>query len=203
MIVRKRAPFRIDQYERLQPVFRVQAYVIEQKIKPPECFISYAWGVTEHERWVEKRLATDLQKAGIDVVLDRWENTRIGASVPRFVERALKSDRVIVIGTPLYREKYQNGNPMRGFVLAAEGDLIGKRMIGAEVEKLSVLPVLLEGTEETSFPDLLQGRVYGDFRTDETYFTKAFDLILDLYEIRHQDPAVADLRESLRGPEMR
>ena len=70
-----------------QAVFRLHAYIEEQKITPPECFISYAWGVPDHERWVEKRLATDLQKAGIDVVLDRWHNAQIGASVARFIER--------------------------------------------------------------------------------------------------------------------
>ena len=59
---------------------------------------------------------------------------------------------------------------MRGFVVAAEGDLIGKRMIGTEAKKESVLPVLLEGTEETAFPHLLHGRVYADFRKPETYF---------------------------------
>ena len=83
-----------------QAIFRVHAYVAEQKITPPETFISYAWGVPEHERWVEKRLATDLQKAGINVVLDRWHNAQIGASVARFVERIEKSDRIVMIGTP-------------------------------------------------------------------------------------------------------
>src|SRR6185369_8067026 len=33
-----------------QAVFRLRAYIAEQGIKPPECFISYAWGVPEHER---------------------------------------------------------------------------------------------------------------------------------------------------------
>src|SRR6185295_9159871 len=79
-----------------QAVFRVRAYVAEQKITPPECFISYAWGVPEHERWVEKRLATDLQKAGLAVLLDRWHNAQIGASVMRFVERIEECGRVIV-----------------------------------------------------------------------------------------------------------
>ncbi len=32
---------------------------------------------------------------------------------------------------------------------------------------------------------------------------QAFDLILDVYDILHLNPAVADLLESLRGPEMR
>lgn len=186
-----------------QAVFRVRAYVAEQKITPPECFISYACGVPEHERWVEKRLATDLQKAGIEVLLNRWNNAQIGSSVPRFVERVRKSHRVIVVGTPLYREKYENGNPMRGYVVAAEGDLIGKGMIGTEAEKLSVLPVVLEGTDDTSLPELLHGRVYADFRDEFKYFTNAFDLILSLYQLPPNHSAVADLRESLRGPEMR
>ncbi len=184
-----------------QAVFRVQTYVNQQGIKPPECFISYAWGEPQHERWVERQLATDLHKAGIRVVLDRWENAKIGASVPRFVERAATADRILVVGTPLYRKKYDNREPVQGFVVAAEGDLIGKRMIGSEAKKESVLPVLLAGTEESSFPPLVHGRVYADFRDAGAYFITAFDLILSLYNIPPRDPAVADLRESLLGRE--
>lgn len=125
-----------------------------------ECFVSYAWGNVKQERWVEHSLSTDLQKAGIIVILDRWENARIGASVPRFVERVGKADQVIGVGTPLYRKKYENNEPMRSFVVAAEGDIIGNRMISTEAEKESVFPVLLEGTNKSAFPILLQGRVY-------------------------------------------
>lgn len=182
-----------------QMLFRLKTYVTEQRLFIPECFISYAWGMTEHELWVERRLATDLQKAGVSVVLDRWENTRIGASVPRFVERAGRCDRVIVVGTPLYRKKYENDEPMRSFVVAAEGDLIGKRMIGAEAKKESVLPVLLDGTEESAFPHLLHGRVYGDFRDPENYFSVALDLLLSLFDIMPQEPVAVDLRASLTG----
>src|SRR6185295_14375658 len=110
---------------------------------------------------------------------------------------------MVVVGTPLYREEYENGDPMRGFVVAAEGDLIGKRLIGSEAGKLNVLPVLLDGTDEISFPDLVQGRVYADFREDAAYFKTAFDLILSLYQLPPKHTVVADLRESLRGPEMR
>ena len=185
-----------------QAVFRVLTHVQQEKIKPPESFISYAWGNEQHERWVERQLATDLQKAGIDVLLDRWENQKIGSSVVRFVERIHGCDRVVVVGTPDYRRKYDNKDPMGGFVVAAEGDLIGKRMIGSEAKKETVLPVLLAGTEEeASFPPLLHGRVYADFRDDQAYFRTAFDLILSLYDIPPVDPAVADLRESLRERE--
>jgi small GTP-binding protein len=189
-----------DQRSRFEQVlFRLNNYVTEQKIAVPECFISYAWGDPEQERWVECRLATDLQKAGVTVVLDRWENARIGASVPRFVERAGKTDRVIVVGTPLYRKKYDNNEPMRSFIVAAEGDLIVKRMISTEAKKECVLPVLLEGTEESSFPLLVQGRVYADFRKPESYFHTALELLLSIYQITPKQPFAMELRESLLG----
>jgi hypothetical protein len=186
-----------------QAVFRVQAYVAEQEIMAPGCFISYAWGVPEHERWVEKRLATDLQKAGIDVVLDRWHNAKIGASVARFIARIEKCDRIVVVGTPLYRRKYENKDTSTGYVVAAEVDLIANRLLGTEEQKESVLPLLLAGEKTASLPPLLHGRVHADFREEEAYFRTAFDLILSLYQLPPNDPAVADLRATLGGPEMR
>jgi len=197
-----------DQRSRFeQAVFQVQNYVTEKAIKPPECFISYAWGKTEkekgHERWVERFLATDLQKAGVKVVLDKWENSRTGASVSRFVERIHNSDRVIIVGTPLYLRKYKNKESSTGSVVAAEVDLVSNRLLGTEAQKETVLPLLLDGERTDSFPPLLHSRVHADFRDEKAYFTTAFDLILDLHGIRHQDQAVADLRESLRGMDMR
>ena len=66
-----------------------------------------------------------------------------------------------------------------------------------------MLPLLLAGEKTASLPPLLHGRVYADFRDEVAYFTTAFDLILSLYQLPPNHPAVADLRESLRGPEMR
>jgi hypothetical protein len=198
--VQRRAAEQRTRFE--QAVFSVRAYVAEQQITPPECFISYAWGVPEHERWVEKRLATDLQKAGFAVLLDRWDNAQIGASVARFVERIEECGRVVVVGTPLYRQKAKNVVSPKGSVVAAEYDLAGIRLIATEAQKRTVLPVLLAGDESEALPPLLRGRVYGDFRKDESYFITAFDLILSLYDIPPNHSAVADLRESLRGREM-
>jgi len=182
-----------------EAVFRLKAYATQAGIPAPTCFISYAWGNPEQERWVEHNLAEDLAKAGVQVVLDRWENARIGASIPRFVERVHSADLVIVVGTPAYRQKYANQEPMRGYVVAAEGDLIGHRMIGTEERKSTVLPVLLDGTGEASFPPLLHGRVYADFRVPRRYFTVAFDLLLSLYALGPQEPPAAELRRWVSG----
>jgi small GTP-binding protein len=179
-------------------LYQLQAFVEQQGIKSPECFISYAWGTPEHELWVEHNLATDLKKAGIRILLDRWDNARIGASVSRFVERIAAADCVVVVGTPKYREKYDNKVAMGGYVAAAEGDLIGKRMLGTEAQKESVLPLLLAGTPETALPPLLNGRVYADFHEATSYFLSMFDLILSLYQIPVNHPAVVDIKTSLR-----
>ena len=114
-------------------------------------------------------------------------------------ERIEGCDRVIVVGTPLYRRKYENKDTGTGYVVAAEVDVISNRLLGTEQEKESVLPLLLEGDKKSALPPLLQGRVFADFRTERAYFTTTFDLILDLYGIAHTDTAVADLRESLRA----
>jgi hypothetical protein len=72
-------------------------------------------------------------------------------------------------------------------------------MIGTEAEKENVLPILLEGTDESSFSPLLQGRVYADFRNREAYFDKALELLLSLYQIKPYDPVAIELRQSLIG----
>ena len=181
-----------------QAVFQVSSYVEGQKMKRPECFISYAWGEAGQERWVERSLATDLQKAGLRVLLDRWENSRIGASVARFVERIEECDYLIVVGTPLYRQKAKNAASEKGSVVAAEWELAGLRLLAAESDKKTVMPVLLAGKESEAFPATLRGKVYADFRDERAYFAAAFDLILSIYNIPFNHQAVADLRESLR-----
>ncbi|HEY9404006.1 MAG TPA: TIR domain-containing protein [Pyrinomonadaceae bacterium] len=186
-----------------QAVFRLSSYVDDQKLTRPECFISYAWGNREQERWVERNLATDLQKAGIGVVLDRWENDRAGRSVSRFVSRIAECGVVIPVGTPLYFAKFKNKVSSTGSVVAAEIELISQRLMGTDAEKETVMPVLLAGEKKSSLPPLMWDRVHRDFRHERAYFVTAFDLILDLYGIAHQDTAVADLRESLREFEMR
>ncbi len=67
-----------------------------------------------------------------------------------FVGRIEKSDKIIVIGTQAYRRKYENQDTKTGYVVAAEVDLINKRLLGTEKQKESVLP-LLGGRGRSSF----------------------------------------------------
>lgn len=163
----------------------------------PRCFISYAWGIPEHERWV-KQLAVDILDAGIEVILDDWDNSSLGSSVSRFISQIETANFIIVVGTPLFKEKYLNKLSATGSVVAAEVDLITQRLIRTEAEKSTILPLLLAGDDSTSLPPLLRGRAYGDFREKNFYFIRLFELILTLYRIDFRDPAVRDLREELR-----
>ena len=176
----------------------VKSLAQKERMKRPTCFISYAWGERTHEQWVEKRLASDLQNAGIKVMLDRWDNAAIGSDVSRFISLIANSETLVVpVGTPQYRAKYENKDPKMGRVVAAEVDLINLRYLGTQGQRATVLPVLLDGDDQTSFPPLMQGKVYADFRREESYFLALFDLILTLYGISFKNQAVAELREVL------
>ncbi|MCH8960596.1 MAG: toll/interleukin-1 receptor domain-containing protein [Bacteroidetes bacterium] len=76
--------------------------------KRPTCFISYAWGVPEHERWVIQ-LARDMRNASIDILLDRWHNPP-GGDIDRYTDKIESSEFVVVVGTPLLKEKYESND---------------------------------------------------------------------------------------------
>jgi len=178
-------------------IFELSRLAQTEKLTAPTCFVSYAWGNPAHERWVEHRLAMDLEKAGIKVILDRWENSQIGASIPRFVDIISKADRVLIVGTKAYRRKFENQDAHAGTVVAAEMDQVSARLLGSETKKKTVLPLLLEGAPEEAFPPALITRLYSDFRDDTFYFNTALNLLLSLYEISPRHPAASHWRNQL------
>ena len=150
-------------------------------------------------------LAVDLQNAGVDVLLDQKDNAFIGSNVGRFISRVEDDeiDFIAVVGTPLYFEKYRNELSPEGNIVASEVDLINLRMTSTEQRKDTVLPLLVEGEPRTALPPLLRGRVRADFRDEAAYFGTLYDLILSLYRIPFDHPAVADLRDKLRAVDER
>ncbi len=105
---------------------------------------------------------------------------------------------MIAVGTPRYREKYENKDPTTGRVVATEVDLINLRYTGTQQHKATVLPLLLEGDERTSLPPLMRGKVFADFRREDEYFPPLLDLLLTLFGIDFKNRGVAELRQSLK-----
>lgn len=167
--------------------------------RPPTCFISYAWGDAAHERWTERQLATDLRNAGIEVLFDRWHNTP-GTSITRYIEQISKADFVVLVGTKRLKKKYDSKKA--DAVVEAELRLINTRL-RKQSERERVLPLLLDGDAKTSFPPLAEDSVYVDFRNADSYFESVFDVLLKLYEIPFDDPAMRDLRDAIRGADLK
>jgi len=159
----------------------------------PACFISYAWGVPEHERWVV-RLARDIQNAGINVLLDRW-HCPPGYPIGRFTDQIEKSEFVVVVGTPKLRQKYetQESDP----VVASELELINLRLRQPTRYGRKVIPLLLDGEPHIAFTPQLQDLAFVNFQNEAFYFVNLFDLIWRLYELPFDNPLLEELRASM------
>jgi small GTP-binding protein len=159
----------------------------------PTCFISYAWGVAAHERWVVQ-LAKDLRNADIDVLLDRWHSPP-GSDLGRYIDRILDSQFVIVVGTPELRRKYETSGADP--VVAAELELIDLRLRQPRQYGRTVLPVLLDGTAHEAFTPMLEKLVGIDFRKEDQYFAQLLVMIWQLYSLPFDHPLLEELMASM------
>lgn len=125
-------------------------------------FISYSHDSNEHKAWV-KKFADDLSALGeFEILLD--QNMPKGYSFTRFMEIGLaRADKVLVIGTPQYREKAEDGHGV-----AFEESIISAELMN-DIDTTKYYPILRAGTFETSFPPALQGR-NGDDMTDDAQY---------------------------------
>ena len=160
----------------------------------PTCFISYAWGSAEHERWVV-RLAKDLQNAGIDVLIDRWYNPP-DYSTGKFIDRIMSSEFVVVVGMAELCLKYE----MHAFdrIVSSELELINTRLRQHRRFGQTVFPILLSGKPNTAFIPQLQVLDYVDFRDETSYFVNLLDLIWRIHNLPSDYPLLEELRALMR-----
>jgi small GTP-binding protein len=169
----------------------------QEKEKAPTCFISYSWGVHEHERWVVQ-FAKDLRNAGIDVLLDRWHSPP-GSDLGCYIDQIMKSDFVAVVGTPQLLKKYQTqqADP----VVAAELRLINVRLREPSVYGQTIIPLLLDGDVRSSFIPMMQTLVRVDFKQSAFYFRELFDMIWRMYHLPFDNPLLEELQASMTPQE--
>ncbi|MFN7098322.1 MAG: toll/interleukin-1 receptor domain-containing protein, partial [Gammaproteobacteria bacterium] len=97
----------LSQYKQLKAFLsdKVKSYLTTNFPNKHCIAISYACGIPEHEKGVE-RLARFLEAAGMEVLLDKWAD-KGNADIGAFIEKMFtKAHRLLVIGTPLYLTKY-------------------------------------------------------------------------------------------------
>ena len=72
----------------------------------PKVFISYAWGCQEYQKRV-LALATELQRDGIEVLLDKW-SLKEGHDTYAFMEQSVNDSsvtNVLLLLDPIYAKK--------------------------------------------------------------------------------------------------
>jgi len=146
----------------------------------PTCFLSYAWGVKENEEFVHQ-VADFLKTAGIKTYLDIKDNLA-GSFISRFTEKIGESDKVILFGSQRLRKKY---------------DAIGAgSVINIEISQIftelrryqeKVIPVILDGSIQTSLPPFLADVVSLDFRNPNLQFEHTFSLLKRIVPEKEQD----------------
>lgn len=174
-----------DQYAKKQP-------------KKVSCFISYAWGIESHEKWVEQ-FAEDLEKAGFHVLLDRWF-TRKGYDTMNFVEKILAEDTdyIIVIGSKRFLEKYNfqsEEKNQREHVVKVEARLLNYLVSFNTLHSDRVIPLVAEGTPIDSLPPFFRTKNVADFVIHD-YFDCIYELMRDLHRIPQRDQLFKQLKEN-------
>lgn len=140
----------------------------------PVVFISYSWDSPEHKVWVAK-LADDLTSKGIYVLFDDYLDS--GTTLPMFMEYGIeRSDKVLIIGTPKYKEKCTGVSSGVAFE-----DTIIRSSMFQDLGTKKFIPCLREGGFIESFPLILSGCKGHDFSKDDNYDETIDNLCRDIY----------------------
>ena len=143
----------------------------------PKIFVSYSHDSRDHRRWVLD-LSTKLIDNGIDVTLDQWD-LRLGEDVARFMEAGVRvADRVLVICTPQYVMKANEGTGGVGYErLIVTAHLV--RGLGTT----KFIPIVRDSSGEYNTPDFLGNRYYVDFSDDEDFAARFDELLHELHQV--------------------
>jgi hypothetical protein len=153
----------------------------------PSVFISYAWG--EEEEWVQY-MAASLRARGMHVWLDRWFSHK-GDTTMTFVGRLLEASCIVVVGTPLYLQKYNKSQAnmerdVRDHWVNMEMYLIAHVMAKNEWNRRRVLPLLRTGFADASnaLPELLRTKNVCDLRDDNVHAAAEWESFLHAVQLR-------------------
>lgn len=146
-------------------------------MKNPIVFISYSWDNEDHKNWV-LNLANTLRLNGVDIILDRYYLTP-GKNLPHFVENSVeRSDRIIIILTPDYKNKAER----RLGGVGHEYSLINNTLLKDITNNEIIIPVLRKGESNSSIPSFLQQFIYQDFRDESNFDNDLENLLREIYK---------------------
>lgn len=142
----------------------------------PTVFISHAWNGEDHKQWI-LRLANDLIKRfGINVLCDFYNQG--GVNLATFMTHGLQnSNRVLIIGTPKYKEKSErldsNGVSFENMVISS--------IMYYNMDSSKFIPILKEGSFDTSFNTIMSIHTGYDLSTANNYDSNIETLARDIW----------------------
>lgn len=141
----------------------------------PTVFISHAWEGADHKKWILK-LANELMQKGINVLCDFYNQG--GVDLMAFMTHGIqKSNRVLIVGTPKYKEKSEgldsNGVSFENMVMSS--------LMYHDMGSSKFIPILKEGTFDTAFNSMMSIRVGYDLSTSESYDSNIKTLVRDIW----------------------
>jgi len=139
---------------------------------PPKVFISYSWDNEDHKAWV-LNLANELAKNGVEPILDRFE-LNPGANAPYFMERAIdESDKVLIIFTENYNLKATH----RKGGVGVEYSILNAEICNNITDNKKYIPILRNGTSETSIPPFLR-QLIAIYMQDDSKYDEQLKVVL-------------------------
>ena len=155
----------------------------------PTVFISYSWDDTKHKAWA-KKLADDLrQKHKICSLIDQYNPA--GTNLVEFMNRGIRvSDRVLMIGTPIYKQKCEDGIGTGG----KYEEVIITTEIYNNTNTCKFIPLLRRGNSfEDSFITVIAPLGGFDFRDDSLYESKLQELADEIYNRQTKAPSLCEV----------
>ncbi|OKP75896.1 hypothetical protein A3844_30920, partial [Paenibacillus helianthi] len=146
---------------------------------PDKVFISYSWSSPEHKAWVIE-LATNLERDGIEVILDDWDTTE-GQDLNKFMEKMVNDSdikRVLVISDKIYAEKADGRYGGVGTETTIASIEVYK---DSDQSKFIALIAEVDDNGNAYLPTYLKGKKYIDLSSPQNFEEGYRKLIRNLY----------------------
>lgn len=170
-----------------------QADRVAPRSKNPKLFLSYSWENDEHRRWVLK-LAADLIRNGVRVLIDEWDLTDYKDDLHLFMEVGIReSDYVVLVCTPEYARR---ANGRKGGVGIESTIITGEFYDPTKASKfIPITRRALRGPKDC-LPSYLKSRYAIDFTTEGNYKVNIDELIRRLFgQPRYRRPDLGPVPE--------
>jgi hypothetical protein len=164
---------------------------IEERTASPTVFFSYSWDNEDHKLWV-LRLAAELIRNGIEVLIDEWNLDKYNNDLHFFMESGIRSsEKVIMICTPEYAEK---ANERKGGVGVENTIITGEFYDKSKDNKFIPIVRKYEKKLSDSLPSFLKTKYSIDFSKDPEFRSKLEELERKILNIpRFKKPELGTL----------